>query len=515
MNAAGVDAGAADAAAGPVPGWWAALERDVAPELAGLRVGVYASGGAPYHHAGLLALWGLEPVPVRADAIREGALGALDVLIFPGGGATAMGGMLAPLGVDGAAAVRRWVEGGGMYLGSCAGSFLPASVGEPYWTAHPEARELHMIGAPLANGSDSAFEGLTSPGVGTIAVEVADAAHWLVEGLPDRFEIVHYNGPLFDLGTEPGTTARDDARLAAPEGALRPAAATDAFTPSEAFLDAAPATTLFDRCVAAGAYNGVAARYGAGWVVLFGSHPEFGFDAIQLGWGPAARLVANALLRRAREPGPPAGAARGDGGGGGTPEQVEAAPGPTDGAADDAPLRDRARATADRLDAVATSSAWLAPGHAASFLGRDPATLWSEATADAADAAHLAAAGLRRLADAPVSIAAAARWIDDPGQADQDFGFVGLAQLAGRMDAALTNARDGLDASPTPLAHAYDQFDSHPYQLAAGSYLSAAGLAAGALLATAVAARLCGAPDDALEAHLLRDPRVRAGGASA
>jgi glutamine amidotransferase PdxT len=100
------------------------------PDLSELRVALYGSGGAPYHHAGLVALWGGDPVPLRADAIRNGALDGFDAIVFPGGGMRAMAGMLDPLGVEGAVAIRRWVAEGGMYLGSCAGSFLPAAVGD-------------------------------------------------------------------------------------------------------------------------------------------------------------------------------------------------------------------------------------------------------------------------------------------------------------------------------------------------------------------------------------------------
>lgn len=124
--------------------WWKVLCSQLSAELKHLRVGIYGSGGAPYHHAALVALWGMTPLPVRAEDIHQGILERLDVLIFPGGGMTAMTGMLTPLGTDGAEAVRSWVAEGGMYLGSCAGSFLPVSVGEAYWEAHEEIGRAHV-----------------------------------------------------------------------------------------------------------------------------------------------------------------------------------------------------------------------------------------------------------------------------------------------------------------------------------------------------------------------------------
>ena len=224
--------------------WWIELCEQLTSELKGLQVGVYSSGGAPYHHLALASLWGATPHPIRAEDINEGHLEQLDVLIFPGGGFTAMTGMLEPLGIDGATKVRAWVDAGGMYIGSCAGSFLPAYVGENYWQSHEEARVLHMVSACLANSNDSIFEGLTSPGVGILKAKLSQKHHWLSKGLADTFEIVHYNGPLFDI-----TTALNTPQLAKALGILQPLAATRGFTASEAFLAEFTHETLLDICI--------------------------------------------------------------------------------------------------------------------------------------------------------------------------------------------------------------------------------------------------------------------------
>jgi hypothetical protein len=480
------------------------------PELSELRVALYGSGGAPYHHDGLVALWGGDPIPLRADAIRKGALDGFDTIVFdaivfPGGGMRAMAGMLDPLGVEGAAAIRRWVEGGGMYLGSCAGSFLPAAVGDGYWEAHPEARELHMVGAPLANGGDSEFESLTSPGVGTLDVELTDPQHWLAAGLPDRFRLVHYNGPLFDLGALRLTAAHGDGALAAPAGAARPVAAGARFTPSEAFLgpEPAPGESLFDSCVARGAHNAITAPYGAGTVVLFGSHPEFGFDAIQLGWGEGATLIANALAHQAarKRRGEPTG-------------DIGARPAPAAATTSTADLAALLVDAADRLDALAAhfttlraadTGAWLAPGNAASFLGRDPATLWRDALDRAAEVAPAAGRQLREVAASDADLVPLRRWIDDPPQPDQDYGFMGLTQLIATAETMTATAERLLPDEPTPLAHAYDAIDSNPYQQLVGSYLSAVGLTSCIALTAALLAVRGGLEPDRLAAHLLAD----------
>ena len=466
---------------GFAPDWWRELRSTLPEVLRGLRVGIYGSGGAPFHHAALVALWGGEPLPVRAEDIREGMLEHLDVLVFPGGGMTAMSGMLTPLGVDGARAVRAWVAEGGMYLGSCAGSFLPAAVGESYWQAHEEARQLHMVSATLANGSDSAFEGLTSPGVGTLEVVLVDRDHWLTAGLPERFELVHYNGPLFTLDAH---DIASDAAFSPACGIIRPVAAGADFTPSEGFLagdSGAVQDTLLDRCLARGAYNGITARYGAGEVVLFGSHPEFGFDVLQLGWGTGVRLLANVLQHQAeqRESAnrvPPKAF---------EPDVKEA----------NEILRDALVEAGAALERIADgfrdlheadSGEWLEPGNAPAFLGRSPAQLWGEATRTAAKVADEVAALTRRLLTETIDLHAAARWIDEPPLPNQDVGFMGLRQLVARIEKGVAAARRQLYEDATPPAHAYDGMDSHPYHLAAASYLSAAGLTAAAFLSLTV-----------------------------
>jgi putative intracellular protease/amidase len=467
------------------PAWWRDLAETMPYALKKLRVGIYGSGGAPFHHAALIALWGGRPVPVRAEAIHAGILEQLDVLIFPGGGKQAMAGMLTPLGTQGAELVRNWVADGGMYLGSCAGSFLPAAVGEGFWHAHPEARQLFMVNTPLANGSDSAFAGLTSPGVGTLEVAVTDSYHWLTRGLPERFELVHYNGPLFDVHT-PAHAQLPSTLPTATYGVIRPVAVTDAFTASEAFLDKAPEVTLIGQCMARQAHNGVAAQYGSGTVVLFGSHPEFGFSSLQLGWGPGVRLLANALTYQAQkriwEAEASANRVHGS-------EQATLA----------CTLRDTCavlRQSAQhfhKLRQIATGR-WLSKDHAPGFLGKNAAQLWHEGLAEASEITEKTAAILQTLLDEGTPLTAAALWLDNPPLPNQDVGFMGLQQLANCIHEMLTEAQHALTTDPIPLAHAYDALDKHPYHLATGSYLSAAGLSAAALLCATVITTLVAYP---------------------
>ncbi len=456
--------------------------------FAALSVGVYASGGSPYHHAALAALWGARVRPVSAAEIRAGGLARFDVLVMPGGGARAMAGLLEPLGDDGARAVDAWVRRGGMYVGSCAGSFLPARVGASFWRENPAAASMCMVDARLFNAGDGISAGLTSPGVGTIEAAPTRPSHWLARGLPPRFHLVHYNGPMFD----PSWTG-DDPRLGEAVGVARFAGATDDFTPGEGFMAPPPSPTLFDRGVAAGCATALAADVDDGTVVLFGSHPEFGLGVLQLGWGEGVRLFANALaersLRRGDAPPPPA------------------APGPATGA-DLGAVAAGFERVAERLVEVRALpfERVAAGGRLPSFLGRSPQRLWLEALDAAALAAAAGARQARAWHGAPVARDDVAVWLEHRPPPEQDVGFRGLLPLLEVIEARLVRAAELARSGAPCLAHAYDALDDHPYQLAASSYLSAAGLTASALLAlSAFGTRLRAAPatDDEVMGILL------------
>ena len=457
--------------------------------LAGRRVGVYGSGGAPYAHLAFAALHGAEVRVVRAEDVAAGRLARLDALVMPGGGRRAMAGLLAPLGRDGAAAIHRFVEEGGCYLSSCAGSVLPLALDGAAAEALPEAAAMRMVEVALANPGDATLGGLSSPGVGRIRVRV-DVGSPLGEGLPDEVAMVHYNGPFFAVAEAGAAGVRPFAW---------PRAAEPGFTPAERFLspdggDAAwEGETTFDACVRRGAAGGLACEVGRGHAILFGSHPEFGLGPLQLGWGEGARLLLNALrLAPAR--------ARGDGGSGPwrpRPQRPGAAP---------AELADEVarglRCAAERFDGLRlrADAAWLAPGLAPHFHGVAARDAWQRdagVAAGVADATADLLASLRgRLDDGDRG------WLDDAPRTDQDVGAMGLLQLGESALGMLERAEARLEAPPERPAHAYDGLDAHPFHLAVGSYLSAAGLVAAAALASAVLAARHGAPTGPLTPYL-------------
>src|SRR5690625_855269 len=411
--------------------------------LRGLKAGAYGSGGAPWHHLALLAAHGTSVSVARAQDIAGGILDSLDVLVVPGGGATATAGMLGPLGERGATAIRDWVERGGTYVGSCAGSVLPLSLAGQAAEANPIAGCMNMVGARLANSGDAILGGLASPGVGTIRVRLAPD-HPFTEELPETIEIVHYNGPLFEL---PGSDGQVEA-FAWPESA------TASFTHAEEFLPTGSPQEggfVLEACIAAGAATGLVARHGQGSVVLFGSHPEFGLGPIGLGWGHSSRLLVNALAgTNARSSGE-------------TSAWEIHATQPQDTA------EQLARAVAAALAFAAARfnrltntppRGWLHPAVAPGFHGLTAAQVWKREAQAAAAAAE--AAGTALLGLAPYLGEEASPWLDDAPRDDQDFGAMGLLQLATRVHEFLDEAEKTASLPPKSPAHAYDLFESHP-----------------------------------------------------
>lgn len=486
---------------------WTDLVAYLSPRLAPLRVRVYGSGGAPFHHLALAALFGADAQPISADAIRSGGLGDADVFVMPGGGARAMTGLLEPLGIEGATAIRRFVAGGGMYVGSCAGSFLPAAVGESFWSENPQSRHMCMVNAQLFNAADSAWAGLTSPGVGTVHVTTERPRHWLAAGLPPTFRLVHYNGPMFTSRPGAAPAAERVAGTAVSDviGVVTFAAATRDFTPGEAFLASPPqGPTLFEQGAADGAFSAVAGTFEQGTVVLFGSHPEFGLDTVQLGWDAGVRLFGNALVYQAERRRHPERAAE--------PRRSGApASDPDDVAFALAGAAGLARANAARFEVLAGTDpgGWARPGTAAGFLGLEPAELWRQAARDAAAASAATEAYLLGLPDA-ISTGASDTtyaWLHTCPPDEQDYGFAGLLPLLQRVGAMVDAAGEAIADEPFALEGPYDALDRHPYQLASSSYLSGAGLAASGLLCAVLIGRALGDGAPLPSEHLLASVR--------
>ncbi|KYH39136.1 MAG: hypothetical protein AYL28_001360 [Candidatus Bathyarchaeota archaeon B23] len=221
----------------------------VAMELGAWRgateVCVYAGSGAVL--AGDVEA-ALERIGVHYREVDEGYIlrGGLRrgcaVLIIPGGYTAEM---VSALGVEGLEEIRGFVQGGGLYIGICAGAYIAA-------------RRVEAPGRPEGLGIINVTN-VRLRGIGVVEVEVVDPGHPLVEGCPETISIWYQNGPHMKPGRGVEVAA--------------------------VYEDGSAAI--------------VSAPYGEGLVILFSPHPEGSsegdVDPEELG---TLRLLENALKMR-------------------------------------------------------------------------------------------------------------------------------------------------------------------------------------------------------------------------
>jgi hypothetical protein len=463
----------------------------VAYPLRPIRVGLYGGGGAPFNHAGVFGEAGF-PLRFLNDAeIRAGELATVDILVMPGGGFRAMQGQLEPLGMDGARCLTQWVRDGGMYIGSCAGAYDCAIASAAFTQSCPPKGELQLVNARVWNGGGDELggelEGLDSPGVGVLHLRATRPDHPVMFGMPESFDVVHYNGPVFDLLEAPEV---EGASLA--EGLAAFDGPAERFTAAEHFMgvEEQRGATLLDRASAAGKHSIVAGELGAGRVVAFGSHPEFGFNLAMDEWGAPARMLVNAALWQAASR---SGAQRRSWSYSESAGPVSAPRGASIGLVQRLAHQVAGDAAVLRRQSLDPMPRWLAADYAMSVFGMSPAGIWRQSIDDLEALAHridaLAADLEERLAalgtsDAEREVAVQIdRWMLDerPAAWKQDGGYQGVAALLRTAHEMCSAALDRWDVELGPPAGPYDYFLENPYHLVAGSYLAAIGCVAGAV----------------------------------
>lgn len=116
-------------------------------------------------------------LPVCPEDIRDGGLRGLAAVVFPGGSGGGIAKALQPAGV---AAVRTFVDGGGGYVGICAGAYL-AGAGVKAYAALLPWRHTQ----PWAKGA------------ATLDVRLTDAGKQLLGGEFAAFQTRYHNGPVY------------------------------------------------------------------------------------------------------------------------------------------------------------------------------------------------------------------------------------------------------------------------------------------------------------------------------
>lgn len=470
-----------------------ALEGFVGLALRQIRIALYGGGGAPFNHARIFTELGFQAAFISPQEIIAGELDDFDLLAVPGGGGLAMMGQLGPLGDGGCRLIKAWVQRGGMYIGSCAGAFDAAIAADSFLEACPQQRQMQMVNALIWNRGDTEWIGLESPGIGVIKSRNLKPDHPVMFGLPEFFHITHYNGPFFD--TE--TAILPDASAASGLSAV--AGAGEDFTHSEQFLRMSETcereTTILGRAAREGIFNIVSGYNGLGRVVLFGSHPEFGYNLAMDDWGLPGRMLANAAFWQA-------GHLRAARSGYISRESGAARAFPADSG-----LREIARACSAIGDAVEQlqdasreDAAWLSDDQAMAQFGLRGRQVWARGLADFAEvtarmrealerATRLIKNSERLLAAGDPKADARSRLLQEtvrafqealhhrtPAEWRQDFGYEGILQMLERAEAMLRKAKEHSGLTFPASTNPYAYFDSSPYQLVVGSYLAANGI---------------------------------------
>lgn len=455
-----------------------------------IRIGLYGGGGAPFNHAGILASCGF-PVVFLSDAdVRAEKLRHVDVFVIPGGGERAMFGQIEPLGEAGCRAIAEWVRGGGMYIGCCAGSYDCIVNSAEFLAACPAQGCLQLLNAGPWRGEKAVgFLGLQSPGVGVVRVENARPDHPVMYGMPETFEIVHYNGPVLDPDI-PRVVEGGSAAV----GLARFVGWTERFTPAEQFAgqQAGNTPTYLAQAVEAGRFSIAAGELGLGRVVAFGSHPEFGFDLAMAEWGAPARMFINAALWQASH-----GGGRGHESFPHATAPVSCPPGHALTAVRTAIGALQAAVRELQVRPIDPEPGWMAPAYALSVFGLSPAAIWQQALDDLttlADEIDKIAAGLReeithaggeeegRLVSRE-ALRLIDRWLFDERAPEwgQDGGYQGVRALLRTATRMCERALANWEIALGPPAGPYDYFTENPYHQVAGSYLAASGCVAGAV----------------------------------
>lgn len=177
---------------------------------------------------------GFEVKSINAEQIRDGALKDFDVLIHGGGSASKQG---ETLGNKGRAAVKKFVDGGGGFIGICAGAYLASA--EYPWS-------LGVLDATVIDRPHWAR------GEGDVKLQLTLAGRKALQPEMETCTIHFENGPL--LGPGKKDDIEDYEPLAAYETEMRK-------------NDAPPGIMKGTTAIARG-------KFGKGRVVCFSPHPE-------------------------------------------------------------------------------------------------------------------------------------------------------------------------------------------------------------------------------------------------
>ena len=240
------------------------------------RIGLYAGRGTShswlwfvelFDRLGFLSLDFLD----ESD-VHNGALTGLDVLIMSGGDTFAVA---RALGEKGAFALRRFIENGGLYIGSCAGAYLPMNSSKPHLNHFNFANvKISNLSKHLPEANRMAHKFCTAYGCGYVFHPVRESVQLKATGHIPFGPVRSIRAPLYG-GPGMITENRDDILMW-----------YERFTDKTAFLasEQIAADTLLGKAAA------VRTALGKGRMYLLGPHLE------HPQYPEANRLVADAIF---------------------------------------------------------------------------------------------------------------------------------------------------------------------------------------------------------------------------
>jgi glutamine amidotransferase-like uncharacterized protein len=138
--------------------------------------------------------YGIDVDTITDDQIRKGILSEYEILIVPGG-PDAGESYYEGLGEKGFCEIRTFIENGGSYLGSCAGSYFPLSA--------PQGTAVHHMWLNMIPVTDKQGLDYWRTGTGFVRLEVENSSHpitWgLAMGKPSTIDMIYWEGPAFHL----------------------------------------------------------------------------------------------------------------------------------------------------------------------------------------------------------------------------------------------------------------------------------------------------------------------------
>jgi len=259
-----------------------------------IKIALYGGhGGLPTPYLELFSTLGFTVDFVDDNEIRAGALKSrgYDILVVPGDGSNAE---LITFGSEGGAMIQDFVKSGGGYISSCAGSWA-AALGCVGWDP---SYNLQLINAKIWNVIEGVgvFKKLY-PGIGVMTFKIAKTDNPVVWGIPETFNMVWWQGPIFDVVSNVLPYASKA------EGLVFEYAFTSSFTAAEYYsnitaqLEKGFNETTVYKALDQGKPVVVSGSYGSGRVVLFGPHPEFKTELVLNGFSYIpGRMPINAAL---------------------------------------------------------------------------------------------------------------------------------------------------------------------------------------------------------------------------